>query len=206
MSTGTVHVGTGSVNKSGYDGNGDGNVNGKEGLESLSNVLKNLAANKDGVANVNVTSSTDVDSVMAGHDNLHDENVGQTPTNLLLIQIKVLLVTSSNVYLIIEQRVKVNQKTRILDLKQKKMIKTIVLTTYTPYPSRKIRRIRDFTQHPQREDLYVVSRRKSYAVFKYKSWNIMEYNNRGAHAKKPQYAVLNSFNTAYRLNSRPYTY
>ncbi|GJY20645.1 reverse transcriptase domain-containing protein [Tanacetum coccineum] len=35
----------------------------------------------DGVANVNVTFSTDVDSVMAGHDNLHDVNVGQTPSN-----------------------------------------------------------------------------------------------------------------------------
>ncbi|GKD54465.1 hypothetical protein Tco_1287852, partial [Tanacetum coccineum] len=31
--------------------------------------------------NVNVTSSTDVDLVMAGHDNLHDENAGQTPNN-----------------------------------------------------------------------------------------------------------------------------
>ncbi|GKE94134.1 hypothetical protein Tco_1578989 [Tanacetum coccineum] len=66
-------------------------------------------------------------------------------------------------------------------------MKSIVLTTYTPYPSRKIRRIRapNFTQHPRRKDLYAVSRRTSYAVFKYKSWNILEYNNRGAYAKKP---------------------
>ncbi|GJW00810.1 hypothetical protein Tco_1556061 [Tanacetum coccineum] len=37
-------------------------------------------------------------------------------------------------------------------------MKSIVLTTYTPYPSRKIRRIRaqNFTQHPRREDLYSV--------------------------------------------------
>ncbi|GJZ82928.1 retrovirus-related pol polyprotein from transposon TNT 1-94 [Tanacetum coccineum] len=38
-----------------------------------------------------------------------------------------------------------------------------------------------------------------------KAWqlkNILEYYNRGAHAKKPQYAILNFFNTAYRPNSR----
>ncbi|GJS25195.1 reverse transcriptase domain-containing protein [Tanacetum coccineum] len=66
-------------------------------------------------------------------------------------------------------------------------MKTTVLTTYTPYPSRKIRRIcaLNFTQHPRRKDLYIVSRRKPYAVFKYKSWNILEYNNHSAHAKKP---------------------
>nr|GFA69149.1 transcription factor MYB1R1 [Tanacetum cinerariifolium] len=55
-----------------------------EGLESSSNGLKNLAMNKDGVANVNVTSGTDVDSVMAGHDNQHDENAGQRPSNSTL--------------------------------------------------------------------------------------------------------------------------
>ncbi|GKA40215.1 hypothetical protein Tco_0732808, partial [Tanacetum coccineum] len=37
--------------------------------------------NKDGVANVNVTSGTDVDSVMVGHDNQHDVNDGQRPSN-----------------------------------------------------------------------------------------------------------------------------
>ncbi|GKF19557.1 hypothetical protein Tco_0068195, partial [Tanacetum coccineum] len=54
-----------------------------------------------------------------------------------------------------------------------------------------------------KEDLYVVSIRKPYAVLDYKSCNIIEYNNRGAHAEKPQYAVLNSFNTAYQPNFRP---
>ncbi|GJY94979.1 hypothetical protein Tco_0511340 [Tanacetum coccineum] len=59
-------------------------------------------------------------------------------------------------------------------------MKSIVLTTYTPYPSRKIQRIcaLNFTQHPRRKDLYAISRRKPYAVFKSKSWNILEYNNR----------------------------
>ncbi|GKB86960.1 hypothetical protein Tco_0959232, partial [Tanacetum coccineum] len=73
--------GTCSVNESGNGGNGDVNEYGNEGLESSSNGLKNSAVNKDGVVNVNVTSNTDVDSVMAGHDNLHYENVGQTPSN-----------------------------------------------------------------------------------------------------------------------------
>nr|GEX93094.1 hypothetical protein [Tanacetum cinerariifolium] len=79
-------------------------------------------------------------------------------------------------------------------------MKSTVMTINAPYPSRKIRRIRalNFTQHPRREDFYIVSRRNPYAVLDYKSWNILEYNNCGAYAKKPQYAVLISFNTVYR--------
>ncbi|GKC42501.1 beta-caryophyllene synthase, partial [Tanacetum coccineum] len=64
---------TSSVTKSGYGRNCDGNVNGKEGLKSSFNVVNNSIVNKDGVANVNVTFSTD--------DKLHDENIGQTPSN-----------------------------------------------------------------------------------------------------------------------------
>ncbi|GKF46310.1 hypothetical protein Tco_0136112 [Tanacetum coccineum] len=74
-------IGTGFVKDSEKGVNGDANEYGHEELESSSNGLKNSAVNKDGVANVNVTFSTDVDSVMAGHDNLHDVNVGQTPSN-----------------------------------------------------------------------------------------------------------------------------
>ncbi|GJR48053.1 hypothetical protein Tco_1316156 [Tanacetum coccineum] len=53
---------------------------------------------------------------------------------------------------IIEQRVKVNQKARILVLKQRNH-EDIVLTTNTPYPSRKIWRIcaLNFTQHRRRK-------------------------------------------------------
>nr|GEX07784.1 reverse transcriptase domain-containing protein [Tanacetum cinerariifolium] len=73
--------GTSSVNKSRNCGNGDVNEYRNEGLESSSNTLKNLGVNKDGVANVNVTSDIDVHSVMDGHANLHYENAGQTPSN-----------------------------------------------------------------------------------------------------------------------------
>ncbi|GJX46703.1 hypothetical protein Tco_0271893 [Tanacetum coccineum] len=44
--------------------------------------------------------------------------------------------------------------------------------------------------------------KKSIPVLDYKSWNILEYNNHGAHAKKTQYAVLKSYNMAYRPNSK----
>ncbi|GKC46723.1 hypothetical protein Tco_1064445 [Tanacetum coccineum] len=89
-----------------------------------------------------------------------------------------------NNHVIIEQRVKDNQKARILELKRR---------NHVDYSSTK-------------EDLYAVSRRTPYAIFKYKSWNILEYNNCGPHAKKPQYVVLNSFNMAYRPNSKAYKY
>nr|GEZ64760.1 hypothetical protein [Tanacetum cinerariifolium] len=65
------------------------------------------------------------------------------------------------------------------------------MTSYTPYSSRKIWRIHElyFTQHLQREDLCATSRRNLYAVLDYKSWNILEYNNHGAHAMEPQYIL-----------------
>ncbi|GJS16008.1 beta-caryophyllene synthase [Tanacetum coccineum] len=56
-------------------------ANDTEGLESSSNVVKNSTVNKEGVSNVYVKFSTDVDSNMAGHDKPHDENVGQTLSN-----------------------------------------------------------------------------------------------------------------------------
>ncbi|GKB67548.1 hypothetical protein Tco_0928960, partial [Tanacetum coccineum] len=77
----TIGLRTGFVKDYEKGVNGDANEYGHEELESSSNGLKNSAVNKDGVANVNVTFSTDVDSVMAGRDNLHDVNVGQTPSN-----------------------------------------------------------------------------------------------------------------------------
>ncbi|GJV28026.1 hypothetical protein Tco_1384474 [Tanacetum coccineum] len=76
-----INLGTCFVNEFGNGGNGDVNEYGNEGLESSSNRLKNSSLNKDGVVNVNKTSDTDVDSVMAGDDNMHYENVGQTPSN-----------------------------------------------------------------------------------------------------------------------------
>ncbi|GKA87201.1 reverse transcriptase domain-containing protein [Tanacetum coccineum] len=73
-------------------------------------------------------------------------------------------------------------------------MKSTILTTNTPYLSRKIHRIcaLNFTQHLRRKVLYAVSRRNPYTVFDYKSWNILEYNNRRdgvsvpALYKKPQ--------------------
>ncbi|GJS76916.1 zinc finger, CCHC-type containing protein [Tanacetum coccineum] len=79
--TRTLHVGTGLVNESRNGENDVVNEHGNVVLESSSNVLKNSVVNENGVDNVNVISCTEVDSVMAGHDNLHDENARQTPSN-----------------------------------------------------------------------------------------------------------------------------
>ncbi|GJS71003.1 hypothetical protein Tco_0703844 [Tanacetum coccineum] len=61
-----------------------------------------------------------------------------------------------------------------------------VLKTNTPYPSRKIRRIRACThQRPQRnKDQYAVSRENQYAVFKiWNQYNILEDIKRGPYSK-----------------------
>ncbi|GKC50147.1 hypothetical protein Tco_1072892, partial [Tanacetum coccineum] len=101
--------------------------------------------------------------------------------------------------IVIEQRVNVNQKARILELKRRNyeehysdIIYAISIkedtaymclrhhsattkSTFTPYQEDSIRCIKD---------------------------QVLEYYNCGPHAKKPQYAVLNPLNTAYRPFSR----
>ncbi|GJR49955.1 zinc finger, CCHC-type containing protein [Tanacetum coccineum] len=77
-------------------------------------------------------------------------------------------------------------------------LKFTILTTNTPYPSRKIRRIRACThQRPQRnEDQYAVSREDQYAVLEiWNEYNILEDIKRGPYSKKLQYAVSNPLDT-----------
>ncbi|GKA87660.1 hypothetical protein Tco_0809424 [Tanacetum coccineum] len=73
----------------------------------------------------------------------------------------------------------------------------MILTTNTPYPSRKIQRIRACThQRPQRkEDQYAVSREDQYAVLDIWHVNILEDIKRGPYSKKLQYAVSNPLDT-----------
>ncbi|GKC20828.1 hypothetical protein Tco_1022978, partial [Tanacetum coccineum] len=73
-----------------------------------------------------------------------------------------------NVNLVImEYLVKISKKARILELKQKNM-KITVLTSYTPYPSRKIRRICACTSPKTTREQGSIRRikRSLYAVFK----------------------------------------
>ncbi|GKF84738.1 hypothetical protein Tco_0249636, partial [Tanacetum coccineum] len=56
------------------------------------------------------------------------------------------------------------------------ILKNTVLTTNTPYPSRKIRRIRAYThQRPQRKQAqYVISREDQYAVLEIDQYAVLE--------------------------------
>ncbi|GJX31398.1 zinc finger, CCHC-type containing protein [Tanacetum coccineum] len=73
----------------------------------------------------------------------------------------------------------------------------MVLTTNTPYPSRKIRRVRACThQRPQRkEDQYAVSREDQYAILDIWHVNILEDIKRGPYSKKPRYACMTRSST-----------
>ncbi|GKA86951.1 hypothetical protein Tco_0808662 [Tanacetum coccineum] len=98
-----------------------------------------------------------VNDLKFGKDN--DDDKIDIKQSLGDISIELLRDGISIDIVIIEQRVKVNQKACILELNEE-IMKSNVLTTYTPYPSRKIQHIRalNFTQHPQRKDIYAVSR------------------------------------------------
>ncbi|GJU57798.1 hypothetical protein Tco_1235564 [Tanacetum coccineum] len=88
------------------------------------------------------------------------------------------------------------------------ILKINVLTTNTPYPSRKIRRICACThQRPRRiHDQYAVSREDKYAVLEIYKVNIMEDIKRGPYSKKPQYAVSKPWIRRINTASRPYKY
>ncbi|GJY41980.1 phospholipase-like protein [Tanacetum coccineum] len=74
----------------------------------------------------------------------------------------------------------------------KDILKIVILTTNTPYPSRKIRRIRACThQRSQRnEDQYAISKEDQYTVLDIWHVNILEDIKRGPYSKKLQYALL----------------
>ncbi|GKB86026.1 ribonuclease H-like domain-containing protein [Tanacetum coccineum] len=73
------------------------------------------------------------------------------------------------------------------------ILKITILKTNTPYPSRKIRRIRACThQRPQRNKAqYAVSREDQYAVLEiWNEYNILEDIKRGPTPRNPQYALI----------------
>ncbi|GJU61591.1 putative reverse transcriptase domain-containing protein [Tanacetum coccineum] len=96
--------------------------------------------------------------------------------------------------IIMEYLAKVSKRRAFWSLNEDSL-KVTILKTNTPYPSRKIRRIRACThQRPQRnEDQYAVSREDQYAVSKEDQYalleiyyvNILEDIKRGPYFKKP---------------------
>ncbi|GJU24620.1 hypothetical protein Tco_1163241 [Tanacetum coccineum] len=82
-----------------------------------------------------------------------------------LINVPIFVGTFSGEPLITEYLVKISKRRAFWSLNED-ILKITILTTNTPYPSRKIRRIRACThQRPQRKhDQYVVSREDQYAV------------------------------------------
>ncbi|GKF99331.1 hypothetical protein Tco_0298114, partial [Tanacetum coccineum] len=101
---------------------------------------------------------------------------------------------------ITEYLVNISKKRAFWSL-NKDILKFTILTTNTPYLSRKIRHIRAYThQRPQRkQDQYAVSSEAQYAVLEIWYENILEDIKRGPYSKKPQYVtVSNTLDTPYR--------
>ncbi|GKD48996.1 hypothetical protein Tco_1277972, partial [Tanacetum coccineum] len=99
--------------------------------------------------------------------------IGTSGCSLVMLQTsrRIVLIQSSQLLLkfkvIMEYLVKISKKARILELKQRHL-KITVLTSYTPYPSRKIRRICACTPPKTTREQDPIRRiqRSLYAVFK----------------------------------------
>ncbi|GJY71294.1 hypothetical protein Tco_0474997 [Tanacetum coccineum] len=71
----------------------------------------------------------------------------------------------------------------------------MILTTNTPYLSRKHIRVSTHQRPQRKEDQYDVSREDQYAVLDIWHVNILEDIKRGPYSKKIQYAVSNPLDT-----------
>ncbi|GJW22431.1 hypothetical protein Tco_0033053 [Tanacetum coccineum] len=83
------------------------------------------------------------------------------------------------------------------------ILKITIQKTNTPYPSRKIRRIRACThQRLQRNKAqYAISREDQYAVLEiWNEYNILEDIKRGPYSKKSLIRRIQSLDTAYRTD------
>ncbi|GKD37776.1 hypothetical protein Tco_1257983 [Tanacetum coccineum] len=96
-----------------------------------------------------------------------------------------------------------DSKRRTFWILNEDILKITILKTNTPYPSRKIRRIRACThQRPQRkQDQYAVSREDQYAVLEiWNEDNILEDIKRGSYSKKSPIRRIQSLDTPYRTD------
>ncbi|GKA47251.1 hypothetical protein Tco_0740134 [Tanacetum coccineum] len=124
--------------------------------------------------------------------------------------------------LIIEERVKVNQKAHILEHKQRVQESLLILTTYTPYHSRIIRCIQDFDEL---KDRFLTLKNTLYPHQRYVVYNTLVNEEEQAGftqyaisikkirhiraitlsktsmTRRPQYSVSEDFNTPYPKTS-----
>ncbi|GJU19298.1 hypothetical protein Tco_1152640 [Tanacetum coccineum] len=109
-------------------------------------------------------------------------------TKQLCSHFKLLIIEHevSELVVIIEQIVKVNQKARTLELKQRNHeehysdnLYAISIKEDTAYPCPKLHSASTKERSIRRIQM------KPYTVFKYKSWNILEYNNRDPQPRNP---------------------
>nr|GEV43765.1 hypothetical protein [Tanacetum cinerariifolium] len=112
-------------------------------------------------------------------------------------QSSVLFMVLLSSIIIIEYLVNISKRRAFWSLNED-ILKITILTTNTPCPSRKIRRIRACThQRPQRKQAqYTVFREDQYDVLEIRNeYNILEDIKRGPYSKKLQYVVSNPLDT-----------
>ncbi|GJY40551.1 hypothetical protein Tco_0427821 [Tanacetum coccineum] len=110
----------------------------------------------------------------------------QTQLTEALTLLRTLQTQMAALQIITEYLVNISKRRAFWSLNED-ILKITILKTNTPYPSRKIRRIRACThQRPQRNKAqYAVSRETQYAVFKiWNEYNILEDIKRGPYSKK----------------------
>ncbi|GJW08896.1 hypothetical protein Tco_1571319 [Tanacetum coccineum] len=103
-----------------------------------------------------------------------------------LVGVVLLVKDCRMINLIMEYLVNISKRRAFWSLNED-ILKITILKTNTPYPSRKIRRIRACThQRPQRNKAqYAVSREDQYAVLEiWNEYNILEDIKRGPYSKK----------------------
>ncbi|GKB03128.1 hypothetical protein Tco_0831217 [Tanacetum coccineum] len=127
------------------------------------------------------------------------EELGNASSIILALQVLSSLSIFMIIAVIMEYLVKDSKRRAFWSLNED-ILKITILKTNTPYPSRKIRRIRACThQRPQwNEAQYAVSREDQYAVLEiWNEYNILEDIKRGPYSKK---SLIRRLRKKFRLS------
>ncbi|GJR94773.1 hypothetical protein Tco_0266947 [Tanacetum coccineum] len=119
-----------------------------------------------------------------------------------LVGVVLLVKDCRMINLIMEYLVNIGKRRAFWSLNED-ILKITILKTNTPYPSRKIRRIRACThQRPQRNKAqYAVSREDQYALLEiWNEYNIIEDIKRGPYSKKSPIRRIQSLDMSYRTD------
>ncbi|GJV10772.1 hypothetical protein Tco_1352313 [Tanacetum coccineum] len=182
-----------------------------EGMGDVISLTSLMADHIRGLITTLMRNATRCPTINEGPDYIRDDDVGRMASHAGTVSKHVMDDWEVDRYgnanlVIMEYLVNISKRRAFWSLNED-ILKITILKTNTPYPLRKIWRIRACThQRPQRNKAqYAVSRRCQYAVLEiWNEYNILEDVKRGPYSKKSPIRVTNPWIRRIKPTSRQY--